>query len=162
MHLDAEHNWETLPELLAEHALVAPAESRGSKRCTRRQSDGAHVTEYRLEPVGMLLPEPKARRSQERAFEHADHRLFRLHGRRPRLWATPSMGAPEGFESLRLLKASRLGTVGQPRSASKATRGAPRSSPVVRSGGPAWDVEAVGGVGAAVLEIDLGLSRINI
>ena len=66
--------------------------------------------------------------------------------------------APEGFASLRLLKASRPGTVGQPRSASKATRGAPRSSPVVRSGGPAWDVETAGGVGAAVLEIDLGCS----
>ena len=133
--------WDAVPALLEEHSIVTPQVSRGtqSKRGTR--SDGAVVTEYQLEPVGMLV------HNKEAQAEAADPRLFRLYGRRPRVWATPPTGPPDGFEALKLLKPARFGG-----------RRAAREPPIVRTRGAAWSVEANGGLGAAQLDIDLGCS----
>lgn len=147
--LDRDLAWEHIPKLLNEHAIRPPAVS--------KRSDGVVETTYLLEPIVEEVLDAKAE-SDELAGAQAcrrpvqrwtDGKLYTLrNGKRPTLFAVPPTTPPEEVTPRsKLLPPVRMGD----------SRNA-RCFPVVRRPScAAWDVAQHGGVGAAQLDIDLGV-----
>ena len=142
--LNRDHAWEHVPALLHERAIAPPR--------VHKRSNGLIETSFALEPVVEVVADAGADESvrqgqrRDRRQLRTDGKIYSLrNGKRPVLFAEPPTEPPVGVRGS-LLTPVRVG-------GSRSSRAFPT---VRRPGGAAWDVAQHGGVGRALLEIDLG------